>query len=70
MDLDRDVAPIPNQWPRPKWVQNLIEAVGNVVGDLGDRRRMRSRYQNGHVVLFNSVTLPLYRCNKILRDAT
>ena len=43
-DLDPDPAHIPNQ--NPEWVENLIEAVGNVVGDPNDRRIMRYQYHN------------------------
>ena len=32
-NLDRDAAPIPNQWPKPKWAQKLIEAVGDGAGN-------------------------------------
>ena len=53
-DLDLDPTPIPNQ--KPKWVEKLIEAAGNVAGDLNDRRRTRSQYQNEHVALSHSFT--------------
>ena len=59
-DLDPNPAPIPKQ--RNKWAQNLI---GNVVGDSDDIRRTRSQYQNEHVTLSHSVSLPLERCSKI-----
>ena len=41
-NLDPNLAPIPNQWPKPKWAQKLIEAAGNGPGNLDDRRRTRS----------------------------
>ena len=55
-ELDLDPYPIPNQ--KPKWVENLIEENGNVVGYTNDRRRMRSQYQNEHVALSHTVSLP------------
>ena len=61
--LGSNPAPIPNQ--KPKWPENLIEAAGNVVGDPDDRKRMRPQYQNEHVALSHTVSLPLMRCNKI-----
>ena len=42
-NIDPNPAPIPNQWPKPKWAQNLIEVAWNVVGDRDDRRRTRSK---------------------------
>ena len=39
-DLDPDPSPILNQ--NPKWAQKLFEVAGNDVGNLDDRRRMRS----------------------------
>ena len=32
-DPDPDPAPIPSHWPKPKWVQNLIEAAGDGGGN-------------------------------------
>ena len=55
-DLDPYLAPIPNQ--KPKWAQKLIEAARNVVGDLDDRRRARYQYQNEHVALSYSISIP------------
>ena len=61
--LNLDSTPIPNQ--KPKWAQNLIEAVKNVDGNPDDRRRTRSQYQNEHVALSHSVSLPSEWCNKL-----
>ena len=58
--LDPDPTPIPNQ--KPKWSQNLIKAVGNISGDLNDRRRTRSQYHNEHVALSHSNRLLSERC--------
>ena len=56
-DLDRDPTLIPNQ--RPKWAQNIIEAVGNVAENQDEyRRRTSSQYQNEHVALSHIVLLP------------
>ena len=52
--LDPDPSPIPNH--KSKWDEKLIEAAGNVAGDLNDRRRTRSQYQNEHVALSHSFT--------------
>ena len=32
-NLDPDLAPIPNQWHKPKWALNLIEEAGDGVGN-------------------------------------
>ena len=48
-DIDLDPASIPTQ--QRKWAHKLIKAVGDVVGNLDDRRRKRSHYQNDHVSL-------------------
>ena len=57
---DPNPTSIPNQ--KPKWAQNLIKAYGNVVGDPDDRRRMRSWYQNEHVVVSHTYPLLPERC--------
>ena len=49
--LDLDPTPIPNQRPKPRWAQKLIDAVGDGVGNPEDIRRTRSQYQNEHVSL-------------------
>ena len=38
-NLDPNPTPIPNQWPKPKWAQKLIETIGNGARNLEDRRR-------------------------------
>ena len=50
-NLDPNPTPIPNQWPKPKWAQNIIQAARDGVGNPGYRRRTRSHYQNEHVSL-------------------
>ena len=40
--------PIPNQMPKPIWAQKLLDIAGSGAGDLEDRRRTRSQYQNEH----------------------
>ena len=52
--------PIPNQNPKPKWDQMLLDAVESGVGVPEDKRRTRSQYQNDHVAL--SLT---EWCNKV-----
>ena len=56
-NLDPNPSPIPNQWPKPKWAQKLIEAAGNGVGDPDDRTRTWSQYQNEHVALSQIASL-------------
>ena len=46
-----DPVPIPNQKPKPRWAQNILDAIGSGVGIPEDRRRTRSQYQNEHVAL-------------------
>ena len=43
-DLDPNPSPIPNQWPKPKWDQNLISIVGDGARNTEERRRTRSQY--------------------------
>ena len=62
-DLDPDPAPILNK--KPKWAKNLIEAVENGVGNQYDRRRTRSQYQNEHIALSHTTSLPTEWCNKL-----
>ena len=62
-DLDLDPTPILNQ--KPKWAENLIEEVGNIVWVPNDRRRMRSQYQNQHVSLSRTASPPTEWCNKL-----
>ena len=38
-NLDPNPSPIPNQWPKPKWAQNLIEVAGNGAGNPDDKIR-------------------------------
>ena len=49
--------PIPNQWPKPKWAQNLIESAGNGARNLDDRSRTQSQNQNEHVALSHTASL-------------
>ena len=62
-DLDQDPTPIANQ--KPKCDENIIKEVVNVVGDTYDRRRTRSQYQNEHVALSHTNSLPTEWCNKL-----
>ena len=32
-NLDPDLSPIPNQWPKPKWAQKFIKVVGDGTGN-------------------------------------
>ena len=42
--LDPYPLPIPNQKPKPRWDQKLLDVVGSGVGVPEDRRRTRSQY--------------------------
>ena len=64
--LDQYPAPIPNQRPKPGWVQNLIDASRGGAGNPEDRRRIRSQYQNEHVALSLTDSLLTDLCNKVL----
>ena len=64
-NLDPDPDPILNKWRKPKWAQNLIEAARDGVGNLEDRRRTRSQYQNEHVSLSLSDSFPIEWCKKL-----
>ena len=64
-NLDLDPTPIPNQWPKPKWAQNLIEAAKDSVGNPEDKRRTRSQFQNEHVALSHTASLSIEWCNKL-----
>ena len=71
--LDPDPPSIPNQRPKPRWAQNLIVADGDGVGNLEDRRRTRSQYQNEHVSLSLSHRFAPYKVvqqgsSKVLPD--
>ena len=63
--LDLDPTPIPNQIPKPRWAQNIIDAVGDGAGNPEDRRRTRSQYQNEDVALSLTDSLPTDWCNKV-----
>ena len=62
---DPNLDPIPIANKRPKWDQKLIKATGNITGDLDDKRRTRSQYQNEHVALSYKISLPSVWCNKL-----
>ena len=64
-NLYLDLTPIPNQWPKPKWAQNLIEAAGDGVGNPKDRRTTRPQYQNENVSLSHIASLSTEWCNKL-----
>ena len=69
--LDPDRATFPNQRPKPRWDQKFIVTAGDGVGNLGDRRRTRSQYQNEHVSLSHTDSLSTECCNnsrKVLHD--
>ena len=40
--LDPDLVSIPNQNPKPRWAQNILDAAGSGAGNPKDRRRTRS----------------------------
>ena len=40
--LDPNLVPIPNQKPKPRWAQKLIDATRSGAGDPEDKRRTRS----------------------------
>ena len=63
--LDPNLASIKNQRPNPRWAQNLIDAARNGAGNLEDRRRTRSQYQNEHVSLSLSDSFPIEWCKKL-----
>ena len=42
--LDPDLVPIPNQNPKPRWDQKLLDAAGSGAGVPEDKRRTRSQY--------------------------
>ena len=69
IDIVRQDDPNPEQAlilnQKPKWDEKLIEAAGNVVGDPSDRRITRSQYQNEHVSLSHTTSLPTLWCNKL-----
>ena len=49
--LDPDPVPIPNQKPKPRWAQNLLDAAGSGAGVPEEKIRTRSQYQNEHAAL-------------------
>ena len=64
-NLDPDLAPILNFWPRTKWAKNIIEAAGDGVGNPEDRRRTSCQYQNDHISLSHVDSLSTEWCNKL-----
>ena len=42
--LDPNLVPIPNQKPKSRWAQKLIDVAGRGARDPEDRRRTRSQY--------------------------
>ena len=56
--LDLDPVSIPNQNPKPRWAQKLLDETGSGAGNTEDRRRTRSQYQNEHVSLSLTDSLP------------
>ena len=63
--LDPDLVPIPNQSPKPRWDQKLLDAAASGVGILEDRRRTRSQYQNEHAALSLTNSLSIVWCSKV-----
>ena len=65
-DLDIEIVPqdYPDPYPtpilnqKPKWDENLIEAVGNDVEDPDDIRERRSWYHNDYVALSHTNFIP------------
>ena len=49
--LDPYLVPIPNQKPKPRWAQKLLDVVGSGAGVPEDKIRTRSEYQNEHAAL-------------------
>ena len=60
-----DLAPITNHCPKPKWAQNLIEAIANGPRNPHDKRITQSQYQNEHVALSHTTSLSIEWCNKL-----
>ena len=65
-NLYPDPTPIPNQWPKPKWAQNLIEGARDGFGNSAYRRRTQSQYQDEHVAPSHTASLSIEWCNKLL----
>ena len=63
--LDPEPVSIPNQKPKPIWTRNLLDADGSGVGNEQERRRVRSQYQNEHVALSLTDSLPTKWCDKV-----
>ena len=42
--LDPDPTPIPNQRPKPRWAQQIIDVAVDGAGNIEDRRITRSQY--------------------------
>ena len=62
--LDPDPTPIPNQRTKTKWAQMIISIAGDGVGNPKYLRRTTSQYQNEHVSLSHTSSLPTEWCNK------
>ena len=65
--LDLYPTSISNQRPKPRWAQNLIAAAGDGDGNLEDKGRTRSQYQNEHMALSLTDSLHTEWCNKVPR---
>ena len=63
--LDPYPTTIPNQRPNPRWAQKLIFVARDGTRNPEDKRRTRFRYQNEHVVLSLTDSLPTEWCNKV-----
>ena len=57
--------PFPSQNPKPRWTQKLLDAAGSGDGNLEDKRRTRSQYQNEHAALSLTDSLSTEWCNKV-----
>ena len=63
--LDPNPTSIPNRKPNPRWDQKLIATAGDGAGNPEDRSRTRSQYQNEHVALSLTYSLPTKWCKNI-----
>ena len=64
--LDPNPRSIPNQNTKPRWARKLLDAAGSGARNTEDKRRTRSQYQNEHVALSLTYSLPTEWCNKVL----
>ena len=63
--LDPNPLHIPNQNPKPRWAQNIIDAARIGDGDPEDRIRTRFQYQNEHATLSLIDWISIVWCIKV-----